>query len=78
MLEGDACVKVQLTIPVFLLSYLTRLSSQKKLIHAVPSYKEHLYKERLVDFDKVKERRLVDFQKTKEHFLKANYPKFFF
>ena len=36
-------------------------------LHAVPSYKEHLYKERLVDSLEYKEQRLVSFQIVKEH-----------
>ena len=36
-------------------------------IRAVPSYKEHLYKERLVDSLEYKEQRLVSFQIVKEH-----------
>ena len=47
------------------------------VLHAVSYYKEHLYKERLVDFEKSKEQRLVDFQKPKERVLKANYSNFF-
>ena len=38
-----------------------------KHVHAVPSYKEHLYKERLVDSLEYKEQRLVSFQIVKEH-----------
>ena len=36
-------------------------------VHAVPSYKEHLYKERLVDSLEYKEQRLVSFEIVKEH-----------
>ena len=46
-------------------------------LHAVLSYKERLYKERLVDFVKSREQGLVDFQKPKERVLKANYSNFF-
>ena len=42
-------------------------SSKSQEIHAVPSYKEHLYKERLVDSLEYKEQRLVSFQIVKEH-----------
>ena len=35
-------------------------------LHAIPSYKEHLYKERLVKLLEYKERRLVNIQIIKE------------
>ena len=42
-----------------------------KWLHAVPSYKEHLYKERLVNSLEYKEQRLVSFQIVKEHVLQV-------
>ena len=36
-------------------------------LHAVPSYKEHLYKERLVEHKSFKEQTLVNFEWDKEH-----------
>ena len=36
------------------------------VVHAVPSYKEHLYKEQLVDLRFHKERQLVKVQRPKE------------
>ena len=43
------------------------------VVHAVPSYKEHLYKERLVNSLEYKEQRLVSIQIVKEHDCQVTY-----
>ena len=53
-------------------TYLKKLDLQT-LLHAVFSYKERLYKERLVEHENHKERTLVKLGRVKEHLQLSKY-----